>query len=82
MFETSADSGWLVELYGREVRRPAASSLIPILYHQLPNDTDLSVLLDGHVLYRGGFLAGLDLTIEVQPGLHRLDWREPSARNR
>jgi hypothetical protein len=43
MFETSEKSAWLVDVYGREVARPTASSLIYALYQQLPNDTDLTV---------------------------------------
>ena len=43
MFETSDKSAWLVELYGRAVARPVASSVIYSLYKTLPNDTDLTV---------------------------------------
>lgn len=43
MFETSEKSAWLVELYGRAVARPVASSVIYSLYKTLPNDTDLTV---------------------------------------
>ena len=43
MFETSDRSAWLVELYGKAVARPVASSLIYSLYRELPNDTDLTI---------------------------------------
>lgn len=43
MFETSADNGALIGLFGRAVDRPVASSLIYTMYKRLPNDTDLSV---------------------------------------
>lgn len=43
MFETSEKSAWLVELYGRAVARPVASSVIYSLYKTLPNDTDLTI---------------------------------------
>lgn len=43
MFETSERSAWLVELYGKAVDRPVASSVIYSLYRTLPNDTDLTI---------------------------------------
>lgn len=43
MFETSADSGWLVSLFAQTSRRPFTSSLFFELYRSLPNDTDFTV---------------------------------------
>ncbi len=46
LFETSRDNGAAVALYADHVRRPGASSLATFIYSVLPNDTDLSPLLD------------------------------------
>ncbi len=43
MFETSADSSWLVDLFARTAQRPLASSLFYEVYRFLPNDTDFTV---------------------------------------
>ncbi len=43
MFETSDENAWLVDAYGRSVRRPAALSVTYEAYKRLPNDTDLTV---------------------------------------
>jgi Peptidase family M28 len=43
MFETSDENGWLIDAYGRSVRRLAALSLTYEAYKRLPNDTDLTV---------------------------------------
>ncbi len=43
MFETSDENAWLVDAYGRSVRRPAALSLTYEAYKRLPNFTDLTV---------------------------------------
>jgi hypothetical protein len=43
MFETSANSAWLVSLYAKSVSRPATSSLFYEVYKRMPNDTDFTV---------------------------------------
>ena len=43
MFETSDESGWLVDLFARSVDRPASNSIYYTVYKLLPNDTDLTV---------------------------------------
>lgn len=43
MFETTEDSGWLVERFARSAPRPTSSSLFASVYRALPNDTDLTV---------------------------------------
>ncbi len=43
MFETSARSSWLIDLYASAVSRPATSSIAYAIYRRLPNDTDLTV---------------------------------------
>jgi hypothetical protein len=43
MFETSGDSGWLVELFAETARRPFASSLFYEIYRYLPNQTDFTI---------------------------------------
>jgi len=45
LFQTSAGSGKLVDLYARSVARPATSSLYGEIYKYLPNDTDLTPFL-------------------------------------
>jgi len=43
MFETSDQSGWIVDLFARSVARPASNSIYYTVYKLLPNDTDLTV---------------------------------------
>jgi hypothetical protein len=43
MFETGADNGAMMDLFGRAVRRPVATSLSVFVYKKLPNSTDLTV---------------------------------------
>ena len=43
MFETGADNGAMMRLFGDAVRRPVATSLSVFIYHHLPNNTDLTV---------------------------------------
>ncbi|HKC60819.1 MAG TPA: M20/M25/M40 family metallo-hydrolase [Myxococcales bacterium] len=53
MFETSDESGWLVDLFARSVARPASNSIYYTVYKLLPNDTDLTV-------YKRAGLSGLN----------------------
>jgi hypothetical protein len=43
MFETSGDNGWLARAFSSAIERPVTSSLYPVIYKALPNDTDLSI---------------------------------------
>lgn len=45
MFQTSDDSGGLIEILSRALRLPSASSLSQAIYRRLPNDTDLTEML-------------------------------------
>ena len=42
MFETGANSGWIVEQYGQVATRPVATSLAYEIYKRMPNDTDFT----------------------------------------
>ncbi|HYZ88271.1 MAG TPA: M28 family peptidase, partial [Myxococcales bacterium] len=53
MFETSDESGWLIDLFARTSARPASNSIYYTIYKLLPNDTDLTV-------YKRRGLAGLN----------------------
>ncbi|MCI3179508.1 peptidase M20 [Caulobacter sp. CCUG 60055] len=46
MFETSRDSGALVRLFQARSPRPNANSLMAALYRVMPNDTDLTTVLE------------------------------------
>jgi hypothetical protein len=43
MFETGSDNGAMMELFGRAVSRPVATSLSVFIYKKLPNSTDYTV---------------------------------------
>jgi hypothetical protein len=45
LFQTSAGDAALIDLYARNVRHPATSSLYGEIYRRLPNDTDLTPFL-------------------------------------
>ncbi len=45
LFQTSAGDAALINLYARNVRHPATSSLYGEIYRRLPNDTDLTPFL-------------------------------------
>lgn len=42
LFETSEDSGWLIDLFAKHAPRPLTNSLLLTAYKTLPNDTDMS----------------------------------------
>lgn len=46
LFQTSPGDGPLIELYARNVRERATSSLFEVIYKALPNDTDLTLFID------------------------------------
>ncbi|MFC1628627.1 M28 family peptidase [Gemmatimonadota bacterium] len=59
MLETSADSGWLMDIYAREIERPATSSLFYEIYKRMPNDTDFTVFKqNGFEGYNFAFIGG------------------------
>jgi hypothetical protein len=43
MFETSDESGWLIDIFAAVVEKPAANSLFYEVYRRMPNDTDFTV---------------------------------------
>ncbi|MBN8815056.1 MAG: M20/M25/M40 family metallo-hydrolase [Sphingomonas sp.] len=43
MFETGSDNGAMMDLFGRSVARPVATSLSVFVYKKLPNSTDYTV---------------------------------------
>lgn len=45
LFETSADSGPLVDLLAQAVPRVDGNSISDEIYHHMPNDTDLSIIM-------------------------------------
>lgn len=62
MFETSAEGGALVRLLARTSPGPNANSLMADLYHRMPNDTDLTPVLDRGVTGLNFAFAGDQLT--------------------
>ena len=62
MFETSAEGGALVRLFARTSPGPSANSLMADLYHRMPNDTDLTPVLDRRVTGLNFAFAGDQLT--------------------
>lgn len=57
LFQTSANNGEAVELFGRVAGRPGGSSLSTFIYRVLPNDTDLTPALEGdYVAYNFAFI--------------------------
>jgi len=45
LFQTSPGDGPLIDLYARNVPEYATSSLVPLVYRLLPNDTDLTLFI-------------------------------------
>ncbi len=45
MFQTGTDDGGAIQLFARTAKRPSSASLLPFIYHYLPNDTDFTVSL-------------------------------------
>jgi Peptidase family M28 len=57
LFQTSAGDGALIDLYARNAPRAATSSLYGEIYKVLPNDTDMTPLLDAGIAgYNFAFL--------------------------
>ena len=57
LFQTSADNGNAVALFADAARRPGGSSLAAFIYSVLPNDTDLTPVLDGpYTAYNFAFI--------------------------
>lgn len=71
LFETSRQNGEAVELYAQAVARPGASSLAAFVYSVLPNDTDLSPVIDaGYLSYNFAFIG--------RPGLYHSPLATPA----
>lgn len=63
LFETSRQNGEAVRLYADAVSRPGASSLSAFVYSVVPNDTDLSPVIEaGYLSYNFAFIG--------RPGLY------------
>ncbi len=59
MFETSAESGWLMDTYAEVVEQPATSSLFYEIYKRMPNDTDFTIFKqNGYEGYNFAFIGG------------------------
>ncbi len=43
MFETSDESGWLIDIFAAVIEQPATSSLFYEIYKRMPNDSDFTV---------------------------------------
>ena len=57
LFQTSHENGAAIALYAHAVRRPGASSLAAFIYSVLPNDTDLTPVLEGpYTAYNFAFI--------------------------
>ena len=62
MFENSAQGGALIRLFAHTSPGPSANSLMADLYHRMPNDTDLTPVLDRGVTGLNFAFAGDQLT--------------------
>ena len=60
MFETSADNGWLMEVFAQAVPQPATASTLTTIYETMPNDTNLTV-------YKENGLPGLNFAFIGDP---------------
>ena len=60
MFETSADNGWLMEVFAHAVSQPATASMLTTIYETMPNDTNLTV-------YKDNGIAGLNFAFIGDP---------------
>ncbi|MFC1529382.1 M28 family peptidase [Gemmatimonadota bacterium] len=43
MFETSDESGWLIDIFAAVVEQPVTNSLFYEIYRRMPNDTDFTI---------------------------------------
>ena len=60
LIQTGSGNGALIDLYAANVPNYAASSLMPLVYRLLPNDTDFSVFLDrGFTGYNFAFIGNV-----------------------
>ncbi|MGN6820968.1 MAG: M20/M25/M40 family metallo-hydrolase [Sphingomonas sp.] len=72
MFETGSDNGAFMELFGRAVSRPVATSLSVFVYKKLPNSTDLTVAK------KGGY-PGFNFAFIGRSGLYHSPLATPEA---
>ncbi len=75
LFQTSRDNGNAIRVYADNVTRPAGSSLATYIYEVLPNDTDLTPVLD-----RG--FTGYNLSFIGRPGLYHSPKATPDRLDR
>ena len=74
LFQTSHQNGAAVALYADAVRRPGASSLAAFVYSVLPNNTDLTPVLQGdYVAYNFAFIGRPGLYHSPKATTERLD---------
>lgn len=74
LFQTSHQNGAAVRLYADAVRRPGASSLSAFVYSVLPNDTDLTPVIQGpYVAYNFAFIGRPGLYHSPKATPERLD---------
>ena len=60
MFETSGDSGWLIDVFATASARPVTGSVFTTVYESLPNDTNLTV-------YKAAGIPGLNFAFIGDP---------------
>jgi hypothetical protein len=72
MFETGADNGGMMALFGRHVRRPVATSLSTFIYQRLPNSTDYTIAKKQGV-------PGFNYAFIGRPGLYHSPLATPDA---
>jgi len=77
LFQTSPGDGPLVSLYADSVHAFAASSLFPVIYEFLPNDTDLTLFIrDGFPSWNFAFL---DRVAHYHTALDRRENLDPQS---
>lgn len=77
MFETGRANGWVVRIFSKAAKRPAATSVFYTVYKQLPNDTDFTI-------YKSAGYEGLNFAIIGDPvhyhtPLDNLDNADPAS---
>ena len=74
LFQTSVDNGELIRAYAGAVGRPGGSSLATFVYEALPNDTDLTPVLEaGYAGYNLSFIGRAGLYHSPKATPERLD---------
>ena len=75
MFETGADNGGMMRLFGEAVHRPVATSLSVFVYKLLPNNTDLTRAIQAGA-------PGFNFAFVGRPGLYHSPLATPDALDR